>query len=165
MMRFSRPLRRSRVVLCASWLALLYLIPGCDADPLGAQVNELAENRELWSQQGATDYAYVFRASCFCVPAAVQAVHVEVVDGGVSAVTSVETGEKVDPSVLGFGHDLTVDGLFEFIEASLSEEPARAEITYDSELGVPTEVFFDFDKGVDDEERGFSAREFDLSPN
>lgn len=163
-MRISRPLHRSRVVFCASWLALICLLPGCDDDPLGPQVNALAENRELWSEQGATDYAYVFRASCFCVPAAVQAVRVDVVDGGVSAVTSVESGEEVDPSLLGFAHDLTVEGLFAFIESSLAEEPARAEITYDPELGLPTEAFFDFDTAVADEEHGFSAREFILVP-
>jgi hypothetical protein len=141
------------------------LLPGCDADPLGAQVDELAENRELWSERGATDYAYVYRASCFCGPAAVQAVRVEVVDGAVSAVTSVETGDEVDSSVVGFGHDLTVEGLFGFVEASLSEDPALAEISYDAELGFPTEVFFDFHTNIADEERGFSAREFALSPN
>lgn len=164
-MRFSRPLYLSRVVLCAGWLALLCLLPGCGDDPLGPEVDALAENRELWSDQGATDYAYVFRASCFCGPAAVQPVRVEVVDGGVSAVTSVDSGEVVEPSVLGFAHDLTVEGLFEFVEASLAEEPARAEITYDLELGFPTDAFFDFDTAIADEEHGFSARDFALSPN
>lgn len=164
-MRFSRPHHRSRGVLCAMWVAVLCLLPGCDADPLGAQVNALAENRELWSEQGAADYAYVFRASCFCGPAAVQAVRVEVVDGAVSAVTSVETGEEVDRSMVGFGHDLTVEGLFGFVEASLYEDPAVAEVSYDAELGFPTEAFFDFETNIADEELGFSARDFTVPVN
>lgn len=131
---------------------------GCSADgPAGPERDRLESNRELWRSQGASDYRYVYQATCFCIQEALIPVEIRVADGTIVSVTSVETGEPADPAF--FSGDLTIEGLFATLSAALDQDPARFDVTYDPEFGYPRSAFIDFDERVADEEQGFTARD------
>ncbi len=154
--------RRSRkpilaIVAVLAALSMTFL-GGCSGDgPAGPDRDRLESNRELWRSQGASDYRYVYQATCFCIQEAVIPVEIQVTDGSIVSVTAVETGEPADPAF--FSGDLTIDGLFATLSAALDQDPARFDVTYDPELGYPRSAFIDFDERVADEEQGFTARD------
>lgn len=164
-MRISRLVPRIRRLLPGIGFLGLCALAACSDAPLEPERDRLADHRALWRAEGPSVYAYEYRAHCFCLPAAVAPVRVHVDADSVVAVTSLETGDELDRSRFGFGHPLTVEGLFDFVEESLSREPASVEVSYDEELGFPAEAFFDFEADVADEELGFSARELTVPMN
>ena len=139
-------------------LLLLAALPAtaCGGSPFGPERTELERNRARWEDRGPASYSYVYEARCFCGPSAVEPARVVVREGRVVSVTSVESGDPVEPATLEDG-DLTVDGLFDAVAAALEREPAHLEVTYDEELGFPRDVFFDFRERTVDEEFGFAV--------
>jgi hypothetical protein len=154
-----RPRWKKLAVLGAA-LGLIPALVACDDAPFGPERDRLAENRERWRSAGVSSYDYVFRARCFCGPDALQPVRIEVADGEVVSITSIETGEPAEPAFPG--EALTVEGLFAFLAEALDDDPASFSASYDPDLGLPTSASIDFDARVADEEFGFEAD--DLRP-
>ncbi len=152
--------RWTQLAVLGAALGLLPALVACDDAPFGPELDRLTENRERWSSAGVSSYAYVFRAICFCGSEARQPVRVEVVDGEVASITSIETGEPAEPAFPG--DELTVEGLFAFLSEALDDDPASFSADYDPDLGFPTSASIDFEAQVADEEFGFEAG--DLHP-
>lgn len=53
----------------------------------------------------------------------------------------------------------TIEGLFEQLREWRDRDPYRQQMEFHDELGYPTDVFFDFEKHVIDEEMGFHVRD------
>lgn len=135
-------------------LPVATLLTACGSGPLGT-VDNLERNLERWRAQEIDSYTYDYQLSCFCAGPAIQPVTIEVRAGELFAVTSRETGEPVDPEIVG---DFpSVEDLFEEIREALRREPFRFEATYHATLGYPQEMFVDFEERVDDDERSFTA--------
>lgn len=148
--------RQVRPALLAVALGLSPLVTACGRGPLEPEEDRLAEARARWRSADVSDYDYIFRAICFCGPSATAPVEVEVVDGEVASITSVETGRPAEPAFPG--EELTVEGLFQYLSGVLAGEPAAFSATYHPELGYPTSASIDFDARALDEEFGFEAR-------
>lgn len=130
-MRSSLPLTALLLALSAAACARPAVPP---VDPAPAQSGAVAQARARWAGQGIDDYRYVFERSCFCLgrgPA-----RVEVRDGRVVSVTSVETGQPatdVQPYVE------TVETVFDKL-AEAERGGSLGAVTYDPTLGYPSQA-------------------------
>lgn len=152
------------VTLSVVVAALPFTLASCQRSPLGPEGDRLEEARERWRSLELTSYRFVYSASCFCGPTAIQPVEVRVVDGEVASITSVATGEPVRPAAPGEDpfEVLTVERLFAFLLESLEGDPAVFEATYHPVLGHPRSVFVDFEAQVADEEFGFEVSDLSV---
>lgn len=141
-------------------LAMTAVASGC-SDVTGLE-RELEANRELWESVGPASYDFDYRVVCYCLPPITRAVTIVVENGTVVGVTYVDTGEPVEPYEPG--DYPTVDDLFGEIESALAEDPYWVRAEYDPQLGYPTDVFFDFEENIADEEWGFVVSRFVSSP-
>jgi hypothetical protein len=55
---------------------------------------------------------------------------------------------------------LSMEELFQFVKASIQRNPEYAEVTYNAQYGYPQKVYFDFNKQLADEERGYTITGF-----
>ena len=106
-------------------------------------------NRRLWNNQNISNYRYTFSNSCFCIPDARGPVIIEVRNGETS-ITSVETGEAVDPQY--FQQYNTIPKLFNVIQDAIKDDAFSLNVRYDPRLGYPTQINIDYDSQIADEE-------------
>lgn len=135
---------------------MLAALAAACSDPLGAQKDQLKASRELWERQAIADYRYRYQRICFCGPDVTEPVIIEVRDGEVLLVTRVADGGTVDP--VAWLH-LTIDELFDEIQAAIEEGAVQVDVTYHPVLGYPTSAAIDFSINIIDEETGFTATE------
>ncbi|MDZ8187585.1 MAG: DUF6174 domain-containing protein [Nostoc sp. ChiSLP02] len=108
-------------------------------------------NRRLWNQKNISNYRYTFSNSCFCIPDARGPVVIEVRNGQIKSVTSVETGQKV-PNPEYFDRYNTIPKLFNVIQDAINRRAASLDIDYNAKLGYPTEINVDYNIQIADEE-------------
>ena len=112
----------------------------------------LTESRRKWVEKGIKNYQFEFQRICFCPPAYTKKVKLTVRDGVVESIQQADTGEVVDKSKYEFY--LTVEGLFDYIQAAIDKKAHSVNVLYDAELGYPTSVEVDYiERAVDDEIR------------
>ena len=112
----------------------------------------LTENRRKWAEKAIKNYQYEFQRICFCPPAYTKLVKLTVGNGVVENVQYAETGEAVDKS--RYEHYMTVEALFDYIQAAIDRKAHAIKVQYDAELGYPTSVEIDYlQYAVDDEMR------------
>jgi hypothetical protein len=125
------------------------------ADSIGPESAMLALNRAKWSAQGIDTYTFDYhRSSCECLPEWLEPVRITVVDGQVTSVIKIATGEAVPAPAFR----LTIDSLFVELANTLKGNPCRLTVSYDGRRGYPTTVSVDYDKQMVDDEGGFFAR-------
>jgi hypothetical protein len=108
----------------------------------------LNRNRALWKNANLSTYTYTYKRMCFCPPEKDIAVTVQY--GDVAAASYSPDDTPVLPERLD---DLfTVEELFQVIEKAITDEVARLDVTYNSELGYPESIFIDVDEQMADEE-------------
>ncbi len=116
---------------------------------------ELDKHRALWTSGRADAYSFILEPMCFCPQDLLDPVTVLVVDGLVSSVTYVESGEAPDHD--GYGRYVTIDDLFDTIQEAIDGNASEVIVTYDPEIGYPTDVRIDYDARMTDEEYIFTA--------
>ena len=57
----------------------------------------------------------------------------------------------------------TIDGFFDYIRETLNQNPEIKTITYDSNMGYPTYIYFDISSMIADEEIGYTISDLVLS--
>ena len=114
-------------------------------------------NHAKWLDKGPASYAYEFRRSCFCLPAAVEPVRITVANGQVQGVVSVTTGDPIAPTDVDRFFRITIDSLFGRLAAAIREGADDIDVTYDAVLGYPRQIYIDYDFGFADDELGLSA--------
>jgi hypothetical protein len=128
---------------------------GLSQDELDWLQAELNANIEKWRQAGLSDYTFEFRVNCFCPTSITAPVRINVQDATtLESVSYVETGEPVTEDLDLY---LTVGGMFDMIQEAIDMRVASLTVSYEPELGYPTNVFVDRDFMMADEERGFAA--------
>ena len=112
----------------------------------------LTENRRKWTEKAIKNYQYEFQRICFCPPAVTKRVKLTVRDGVVENAQQADTGESVDKSK--YELYLTVEALFDYIQAAIDKKAHAVNVVYDAEMGYPTSVDVDYiERAVDDEIR------------
>lgn len=133
--------------------ALVLATTGC-SDLLGIGGDRLEANFDTWRSERPALYQFTYQRDCFCLGTEPVVI---TVDGDSVSQVSLEEG---DGTPVGTISDYpTIDDLFEQIRTWRDRDPHREELEFDDRLGYPTDVFFDFEERVADEEMGFRVRD------
>jgi hypothetical protein len=142
-----------------SAIALAALLAACSAPagpPAGKpQVVEpqgqltLRAARQRWRDSGHDDYRYVLRQECFCPREALRPVRVTVRDGRVVDLVPEQGGDVPD----GIRRNArTVPQWFDYIEDWRKRSPARLEVSWQPDTGVPSRILVDRHARMADDE-------------
>jgi hypothetical protein len=142
-----------------AWLAGLLLAgTACGTTtPSDGPFADLERAERAWARAELGSYEYAVERLCFCAPDGRGPVRVRVEDGVVTRRAYVASGEPVpDPLADAFP---TVEGIFELLRAALDSGAHSVSVTYDPGLGVPVELFIDYQEMTADEELGMRVTE------
>ncbi|MGE0158041.1 MAG: DUF6174 domain-containing protein [Gemmatimonadales bacterium] len=145
-----------------SMKSLLVVLAGLVAtacSDLGVDVRSLTELERAerkWERFGPESYVYAVERLCFCPTESMGPVRVRVTPGTVLR-TYVATGDPVPESYEWLFP--TVDGLFDILRQAYADEAHDVEVSYDEDLGYPTDFFIDYEEQVADEELGMRVTE------
>lgn len=124
-------------------------------DSFAPETRALAVGRAKWSAQGIDTYTFEYHRACGECPSEWAAtVRITVVNGQVTAVNRVPTGEP--DSFPGFR--LTIDTLFAQVGRTLEQKPYQLEVAYDRQFGYPSYLSVNYDQQMVDDEAAFFAR-------
>ena len=140
-----------RTALCAALLLPLTLT-ACVSSPDDA--DDASRPRRQWESQRITDYRVQSRLVCFCIREATEPVSLQVRNRRLVSVTRVSDGVAVPPSEWALRY-FTIDEIFDLIADARARGAHEVRVTYDPQLGYPTQVFLDMNAGVADDERHF----------
>jgi len=143
------------VVAAAAAVALLWdgpaaVAPGGQEAPDSPQAGSYEGSYELWEAQELASYRYTLQVGCFCLVEMTRPVVIEVHDGEVASVTYADDGSAADPAL--FERYDSIDDLFAVISEAEAQDPARLDVVYDEETGVPLSVDIDISELMADEE-------------
>lgn len=111
----------------------------CESPLSTSERRRLAEGEAKWAARGYGDYSIEMRRSCFCAPEVNAWARVDVVDGTVTRVTLIETGEIITDSRRTYWP--TVEQLFSSLrETGDGDWLEDIRFTLDPVLGYPTEI-------------------------
>ncbi|MBC1218674.1 hypothetical protein GNF10_30945 [Nostoc sp. UCD121] len=113
-------------------------------------LRRLKFNRYLWNQQNISNYRYTFSNGCFCIPDARGPVVIEVRNGQTTSITSVATGQAVNPEF--FQNYKTIPKLFDVIQDAINRQAYSLNVSYSPKLGYPTKIEIDYNSQIADEE-------------
>jgi hypothetical protein len=136
MQRYLPAGRRRRTRPTAAITALL-LLAGCQRTGTASPEVSLTTAIQSWQAAGLSNYTYIGRVSCFCIPDYTRPSRVTVRGGRVVAVVDVETGA---PRPLETRQ--TIDSLFAFVQRESDRQPARLRVVFDPQLGYPREITY-----------------------
>lgn len=113
---------------------------------------DLAEARARWEAAGISEYSYSIVESCECDAETVGPRRVVVNDGVVTATTWFGSPSKYE--------GVTVEVLFDQIEAGLQRGEVTNRVTYDETTGAPIDVILDEEAVAADGGRAFNIQGF-----
>jgi len=113
----------------------------------------------LWEAQDLVDYRYTLQVGCFCLTDMTRPVVIEVRDGAVASITYADDGSAADAAL--FERYDSIDDLFAVIDEAEVQDPARLDVTYDEETGVPLSVAIDISELMADEELYLTVTAFE----
>ncbi len=143
-------------------ITLVLILAACSAGG-----SELEQNRQTWEDAGISHYRFDLHLSCFCVFIDQMPLTVEVQDGEVVSIltvdgTPVSADDPMHEFFVGLG---TMDRLFDELESAMgSAEAGEITVKYDAALGFPTEASIDYIKEAIDDELYFTVSEFEQLP-
>ncbi|MDZ7970617.1 MAG: DUF6174 domain-containing protein [Nostoc sp. DedSLP03] len=107
-------------------------------------------NKRLWEQANISNYSITVSNSCFCIPDARGPVVIRVRNGQPISVTSVATGQPVNPEF--FQKYDTIPELFNVIQDAINRKAFNLDVEYNAKLGYPTKINIDYNSQIADEE-------------
>ncbi|MFS0518240.1 DUF6174 domain-containing protein [Nostoc sp. UIC 10607] len=122
-------------------------------------LRRLQFNRHLWNQQNISNYRYTFSNGCFCIPDARGPVVIEVRNGQTTSITSVATGQVVNPEF--FQNYKTIPKLFNVIQDAINRQAFSLNVSYSPGLGYPTQIEIDYNSQIADEEIYLTIENFE----
>ena len=113
-----------------------------------SKARDLRKNRDKWERQGVTSYEMQQDLRCFCTISGESDLRIK--NGAIVEIDGIVDGDETfDDRSEPF---YTIDAIFDEIDLMLETEGSDASVTYDEELGYPTEVFLDRSvHSIDDE--------------
>ncbi|MEH2110587.1 DUF6174 domain-containing protein [Nostoc sp.] len=115
-------------------------------------------NRRLWNQANISNYRITVSNSCFCIPDARGPVVIEVRNGQTTSITSVATGQPVNPQL--FQQYKTIPKLFNVIQDGINRKASSLDVRYEPKLGYPTQINIDYNSQIADEEIFLTIEKF-----
>jgi hypothetical protein len=144
-------------------IILALLLAACSAAPTEAP----AAGRQTWEAANIDHYRFELNLSCFCAFRDQMPLTIEVMDGNVVSMTSVD-GQAVPPEDINYEFFLgyaTIDNLFSRIETAQADPEAGDVIaTYDPTYGFPADVSIDYIELAIDDEMYFTVAAFEVLP-
>jgi len=140
-----------------TWLVgLATMLTACGGTgPSDARERALDDAQARWEALGPSSYVYAVMRQCFCPIEFLGPARLTVEDGVVVSRIYVGSGDPVPP-----GYDFpAVDGLFDVIRSALADDADEILATYDPDLGIPLEIWIDFERMAADEEIGWTVTE------
>jgi hypothetical protein len=137
-------------------LALLTVAMSCsDATGPVHQPTDLEAARQLWRAQNLHTYAFTVQRSCFC--ANVHPLYVLVLSDTVAGVLDLQTGATADRQL-----GETVEDLFTFVQTAIDSHTQMIRAEYDAAKGFPTEIDYDGEAQIADDEISFRVSDVHL---
>ncbi len=161
------PMRRKRVLsapLLAIIVGLLAIVCGSDevseptSLPVSAGMQEVVDNKALWSAAGIDDYEFVYRRICFCPPQFTTPTLIEVRDGAVWSAEYQDSEIHLDPPDTTTYS--TIPALFDVLIDAYERNAVKVTVAYSAKLGYPENVAIDYAANIADEEQAFTVKEF-----
>ncbi|MBN3870656.1 MAG: DUF6174 domain-containing protein [Nostoc sp.] len=115
-------------------------------------------NRRFWNQQNISNYDYELSNSCFCIPDARGPVVIKVRNGKTTSITSVATGQPVNPEL--FQNYNTIPKLFNVIQDAINRKAFSLNVRYSAKFGYPTQIDIDYNSQIADEEKYLTIENF-----
>lgn len=128
---------------------LLFL--NCTTDEYEAEREALFNARAKWvsaKKSNASSYTFKSRLSCECGYTGDYRITVDT--NTITSVQDVETGKNLTEKE--FQYFRTIDQWIDYIDRSLQKDPYSCSIKYNQTYGYPTEIGFDFDAHIIDDE-------------
>lgn len=110
----------------------------------------LTFNKRLWERANIYNYRITVSNSCFCIPDARGPVVIRVRNGQPTSITSVATGQPVNPQF--FQKYDTIPELFNVIQDAIKRKASNLDVEYNAKFGYPTKINIDYDSRIADEE-------------
>jgi hypothetical protein len=142
-----------RVVVLLAWLGTGCSDLGVDIRPL----TELGRAEARWERFGPESYVYAVRRICYCLVEETGPVRIRVEDGVAVEWTYVDTGNPLPEAARP--RFPRVDGLFDILREAYGEDAHDILVSYDPDLGYPTDFSIDYEEQVADEELGMRVTE------
>lgn len=120
-----------------------------------ARADDLDEALARWEAADLDAYRFTLRRSCFCPSPDFTGPFDVTVRGG--AIASV----RLDGAAVDAERAVTVDDLFALIEEAYDREAETVRVTFDPEVGAPTEVYIDYSSMMADEEISYTVSGFE----
>lgn len=134
-------------------LILVLLTFSCVKNTEVLPEEELSVEEQKWRDQNLESYEFTLQISCFCIREYTLPKRVVVQNNEVVQVDGTPNEELNDSAIQ------TIDGYFDFIRETRKQNPDEEEITYDTDLGYPTYIFFDISYQMADEEIRYTISE------
>jgi hypothetical protein len=132
---------------------LLLTVLACVFAP-GPRQSALDDARAKWDTEAPSHYRYVEDEWAFAPFEG--PVRIEVEDGEIVQALVVETDQPASDA-----RQLTIEDLFDKVQAELDGEPDDITIEYDDTYGFPASVDVDPIENAMDDEHGFTAQQFE----
>ena len=142
-------------------LSLVFILAACSAGG-----SELSRNLEKWQDTNITHYRFSINISCFCAFRDQMPLTVEVRDGQIVHMATVD-GTLVldtDQNYEFYAPHATIDLLFAELDAAVNDGADSITVTYDATYGFPTEIAIDYSQEIADEEMYYSISGFEKLP-
>jgi hypothetical protein len=144
------------------FLILAVALSACSA--LGQSEGE--SNQQKWQDANISHYRFQLNVGCFCTYRAQMPVTVEVQDGKVVSMTTVD-GQAVaetDPLTEFVLKYATIDGIFAELNSEDVKNADQVTVTYDPTYGFPVDASIDFSQDMADEELYLNVSNFEMLP-
>lgn len=146
---------------------LLSALAGCSlGDNDDFQRDKLNQARTQWDGKNVSSYTYILELQCFCAPASqLEPVLVTVQNGAVTSLQywDEDPEDRTPAPASVFGAYDTVEDLFAFVAAAISQNADVLQVGYDAEYGFPNIVNVDYQAGGNDQVLLFVS-EFTATP-
>lgn len=139
-------------------ITLVFILAACSAGG-----SELSRNQQKWQDANITHYRFELNIGCFCVFRGEMPLTVEVRDGQIVHLATVD-GTLIldtDPNYEFYAPHATIDLLFAELNAAVKEGADSVTVTYDATYGFPKEISIDYSKEIADEEMYYSISGFE----
>ena len=138
-------------------------VVACSSPLSPAESLRLQEAEARWAARPFQAYSFEMRVSCFCAPVLNQWSRVEVVNGTVTRVVTIASGNEVSPAERSYFP--TVERLFADIRRATGEDWVRdIEVEFDPALGFPTLIRFEPERDVIDGGSSYELRNASALP-
>jgi major membrane immunogen (membrane-anchored lipoprotein) len=140
------------------------VLTSCNNQGAGPIPQALTTNEKLWEDQGLSNYDFSLERQAFAPEDRRGPVNIQVRNGVAVSVTYVSSGATVTEGK--FDNADTIDKLFTMLknaytgEGDFEQKADTINVTYNAQMGYPTNFYIDVSQTIADEEQGYTVTNF-----